>query len=65
MTGKTKKNKKKFSISAEKCTGCSYCKLNCPADAIVVRNAIAVRTGACKKCDTCVWVCPVQAISFS
>ena len=65
MAEKIRKNKKIFSISSEKCTGCSYCKLNCPADAIVVRNAVARRTIACNRCDTCVWVCPVQAISFS
>ena len=62
-TGK-KKKMKKLTISVRKCAGCSYCKLNCPRDAIIVENGIARKTRACNFCGSCVWVCPVQAITL-
>jgi len=59
-----KKKMKKLTISVRKCAGCSYCKLNCPRDAIIVEDGIARKTRACNFCGSCVWVCPVQAITL-
>ena len=60
-TNKTSK-KKKITVANGRCVGCSYCKLNCPADAMVVEDALARPTKNCTRCGTCVWVCPVGAI---
>ncbi len=65
MAKKKTGKKQKISIAPGLCVGCSYCKLNCPADAIVVDDAIARPTPSCSLCGTCVWVCPVQAISLA
>jgi electron transport complex protein RnfB len=62
VTGK--KTKKKIRISARLCVGCSYCKLNCPVDAIEVEDALARLIGDCTGCENCIWVCPVGAISL-
>jgi formate hydrogenlyase subunit 6/NADH:ubiquinone oxidoreductase subunit I len=66
MARKTMKSKKKNrpAVASRKCAGCSYCKLNCPADAMVVEKAVARPTGACIACGACVWVCPVGAITL-
>lgn len=67
MVTKTNRKKKisKLSIARGKCVGCSYCKLNCPADAMIVKAAIARPTKDCTLCGACVWVCPVNAISLA
>ncbi len=65
MLEKQSKKKRKLAFSSRKCVGCSYCKLNCPSDAIIVKDAIARKTQACNLCGLCVWVCPVQAITLN
>jgi len=61
-----KAGKKKYrpAVASRRCAGCSYCKLNCPEDAMVVERAVARPTEACKACGACVWVCPVGAITL-
>ena len=60
---KNKKGVKRIRVSAYKCVGCSYCKLNCPEEAMEVVSAIAHPTKNCTRCGTCIWVCPVGAIT--
>jgi Fe-S-cluster-containing hydrogenase component 2 len=55
----------KVTIDQKKCVGCSYCKLNCPASAIAVEDALAQVNGDCTLCGLCPWVCPVNAITIS
>jgi len=65
MSGKASgKRRRRLSIDSQKCAGCSYCKLNCPAGAMIVEAAIARPTEACTLCEGCLWVCPVGAISL-
>ncbi len=58
------KKKKRLAVASRICVGCSYCKLNCPLDAMVVEEAVASPTEACSACGICVWVCPVGAITL-
>ncbi len=62
VKGKKKKQAGKIRVASSKCVGCSYCKLNCPVDAMAVEEAVAHTTRDCIRCGTCVWVCPVGAI---
>lgn len=64
MNREKRKPAKKIIISTDKCAGCSYCKLSCPVEAIVVQDALAVVTDLCNDCGACLWVCPVGAISL-
>ena len=48
-------------INFDNCTGCGYCALVCPFDAIVVSGKAEV-TGECSECLQCVTECPVDAI---
>lgn len=61
---KKKTRQAKVKVDVKKCVGCSYCKLNCPLEAMEVKEAIARVTKACTGCGICVWVCPVNAISL-
>ena len=66
MAQKTAKSREKNRpvVAARRCAGCSYCKLNCPAEAMAVDRAVARPTEACTGCGACVWVCPVGAITL-
>lgn len=46
------------------CIGCGLCKKNCPNDAVVVENNLAVIDQTlCEKCGVCAEKCPKKAIN--
>lgn len=49
-------------IIKEKCKGCSICVKNCPFQAIVMEEKLAVIGSACTGCGVCVDKCPFKAI---
>jgi len=53
-------------INAEECSGCSYCVIGCPQEAIalsVKKEAIAViDKSKCTDCKECIYLCPNNAI---
>ncbi len=50
------------SIARERCTGCSYCVLGCPQEAIALQIEVAVwpqiDAERCNECLTCLGLCP-------
>jgi len=65
MEKNTTGKKGKLRIDKERCVGCSYCKLNCTNNSMLVEDAIARPSSECSLCGVCVWVCPVNAIAIS
>ncbi|MDR1663511.1 MAG: indolepyruvate ferredoxin oxidoreductase subunit alpha [Clostridiales bacterium] len=57
------KEKPKYKINPEKCTGCTLCvkKLGCPAVSMESRKAY-ITPGLCAGCGLCAGVCPAKAI---
>lgn len=52
-------------IDLNKCTGCMLCWLNCPDNAIKIKNGkVEIDYDHCKGCGLCASVCPVKAISM-
>lgn len=50
-------------VITEECTGCEECIEACPAEAITMKDSIAVISAeACTECGACVDECPVEAI---
>ncbi len=54
----------KFTIDAEKCTGCGLCKNNCPQDAILgeLKQSHLITQDKCIKCGICEDVCNFDAV---
>ncbi len=51
-------------INPAECTGCEECVDNCPAEAISMKNDVAViNPDECTECGECVETCPAEAIS--
>ena len=51
-------------INKEECTGCEECVEACPADAITMKDGLAVIDAAeCTECSACVDECPADAIT--
>ena len=48
----------------ENCTGCATCAKLCPTVNIRMKNGKPVWTGHCIQCQSCIAVCPVNAIEF-
>lgn len=55
----------KYSISASKCTGCTLCAKECPAEAITgeKKKAHVIQPNKCTKCGICYDVCKFDAIA--
>ena len=51
-------------IVKENCTGCGLCSRLCPTVNITMRNNFPVWQGHCVQCQSCIAVCPVDAIEF-
>lgn len=49
-------------IIKEKCKGCSICVKNCPFEAIIMEEKLAVIGPSCTGCGVCVEKCPFKAI---
>ena len=49
-------------ILKERCAGCGYCVLTCPADAIRSDGWASIDEEKCTGCNLCVGVCPNDAI---
>jgi len=51
-----------ISVDKSRCTGCSYCVVGCPADAISLeieaRAWPRIDAGACTVCGECITICP-------
>ena len=54
----------KYTIDAEKCTGCGLCKKNCPKDAIIgeLKQPHSIDQDNCIKCGICREVCKFGSI---
>lgn len=54
-----------YSILADKCTGCTICARNCPADAITgsLKEAHEINQDLCIKCGKCYEACRFGAVS--
>jgi Fe-S-cluster-containing hydrogenase component 2 len=51
-------------INKEECTGCEECVEACPAEAITMKDDVAVINDAeCTECGACVDECPAEAIT--
>jgi ferredoxin len=54
-------------VNIEKCSGCSYCVIGCPQEAIVLnvkKEAVAViDESKCTDCEECTTLCPNNAIN--
>jgi phytoene dehydrogenase-like protein/NAD-dependent dihydropyrimidine dehydrogenase PreA subunit len=46
----------------ERCTGCGYCLLSCPAEAITSDGWASIDDDKCTQCGVCSTVCPNDAI---
>jgi len=53
-----------YSITPEKCIGCTLCAKNCPTNAIIgeLKSAHSIDTEKCIKCDKCRTVCKFSAV---
>jgi phytoene dehydrogenase-like protein/NAD-dependent dihydropyrimidine dehydrogenase PreA subunit len=49
-------------VIREKCTGCGYCLLSCPQDAISSDGWATVDEGLCNDCNVCYFVCPNRCL---
>ncbi len=50
-------------ITTEECTGCEECIEECPAEALMLVDDVAVVNAAdCTECGECADVCPSEAI---
>lgn len=54
---------KKFYVK-DNCTGCGLCASLCPTVNIVLQDKHPVWMGSCVQCQSCIGVCPVDAIEF-
>ena len=54
---------RKFTVK-ESCVGCGLCARLCPTVNITIRNNLPVWQGHCVQCQSCIAVCPVDAIEF-
>ena len=53
------------SMDHKKCTGCEICLKHCPADAIGMKEKLAViDPGLCIGCAECIAVCPIGAVDI-
>ena len=51
-------------VNKEECTGCEECVEECPAEAISMKDDVAVIDGnECTECSACVDTCPAEAIT--
>ena len=51
-------------VNNEKCDGCEICVDECPSQAIIIKNKLAVvDKDMCVGCETCVDLCPSEAVS--
>jgi phytoene dehydrogenase-like protein/NAD-dependent dihydropyrimidine dehydrogenase PreA subunit len=49
-------------ISRDRCTGCGYCLLSCPTEAISSNGWASIDSEKCTECGICAAVCPNDAI---
>jgi phytoene dehydrogenase-like protein/NAD-dependent dihydropyrimidine dehydrogenase PreA subunit len=54
-------------IDAIRCTGCNYCTISCPNDAIsltIEKKAFpTIQAGSCTECGDCLYICPNNVFS--
>ena len=61
--GHSEKEKKTFTVVAEKCKGCRKCVKACKQKAITVENHVAtINQQLCKGCGDCLSLCKHNAI---
>lgn len=60
-----KSNFRKKIVVLDGCTGCAYCYLICPNDAIKVSGKASINMKLCTLCEKCLYVCPKDAIRIS
>ncbi len=52
-------------IDADRCCGCTQCRLVCPAEAVVLLTARChVAAARCTGCGRCVGLCPLRCIAL-
>ena len=49
-------------VKVENCTGCGYCLLSCPQDAISSNGWARVDEGRCNDCNICFFACPNRCL---
>ena len=49
-------------VEVENCTGCGYCLLSCPLDAISSDGWARVDEDLCNDCNVCFFVCPNRCL---
>ena len=49
-------------VDEQRCTGCGYCYLSCPFDAIRLVDSTSRILDACTACWICLRHCPVDAL---
>ena len=57
----------KIDIAQSRCTGCSYCVIGCPSEAISLeigqRAVPVIDPQACTECGECLYLCPNNVFS--
>lgn len=54
-----------FQVNKDKCTGCTLCIKDCPANDILLKedNKAHIKNESCLSCGHCIAICPKEAVS--